>query len=298
MRLPISSVREHSALHARMRDQIKPIARAFPQHLAAPAQAAPDKFRGKAIADEPGHCDAPAMQEGERAAVARSAVDIADAGVPVVSFLVDETEPQPHRISERNSGNTAGMHCAAIVNAVGGEGVRRLRECFAAPTAIHCGIAAVLRRVPGVELRGHELEGRSRQSPFKPAARRVDQKNIMPFIDARSRPQDLSNNRSDHGSYSNEPCRAAPGQCAATNTDGTDDENRVANKIVDRQPEHRDHEHEHTELAPGLVGVSLANTVVVDRGTRRPLGVLPSPLWFSGWWFPEMEVDCWRFIPR
>src|SRR3984893_8098548 len=262
-----------------MCDQIKPLARALPQHLAAPAQAAPDKFRGKAIADKPRHCDVPAMQEREDAAVARCAVDIADAGVPVVSFLIDETEPQPHRISERNSGNTAGMHCAAIVDAVGGEGVRRLRVCFAAPTAIHCGIAAVLRRVSGIELRGHELEGRWRQSSFKCTARRVDQKNIMPFIDARSRPQDLSNNRSDQSSYGNEPCRAAPGQCAATNTDGTDDENRVANKIVDRQPEHRDHEHKHTELAPGVVGVSLANTVVVDRGTCRPLGVLPSTLW-------------------
>src|SRR5580704_128042 len=153
-----------------MRDQIKPLARAFPQHLAAPAQAAPDKFRGKAIADEPGHCDAPAMQEGERAAVARGAVDIADAGVPVVSFLIDETEPQPHRISERNSSDTAGVHCAAIVDAVGGEGVRRLRVCFAAPTAIHCRAAPVLWRVSGIELRGHELEGRWRQSPFKRTA--------------------------------------------------------------------------------------------------------------------------------
>src|SRR6202023_775887 len=110
-----------------MRDQIKPLARAFPQHLAAPAQAAPDKVRGKAIADEPRHCSAQGMQEGERAAVARTAVDIADAGVPVVSFLVDETEPQPHRISERNSGNTAGMDCAAVVDALGGEGVRGFR---------------------------------------------------------------------------------------------------------------------------------------------------------------------------
>jgi hypothetical protein len=26
------------------------------------------------------------------------------------------------------------------------------------------------------------------------------------------------------------------------------------------------------------------------------LGVLPSPLWFSEWNFPEMEVDCRLFI--
>src|ERR1700730_9655533 len=103
-----------------MCDQIKPLARALPQHLAAPAQAAADKFRGKAIADKPRHCDVPAMQEGEDA-FGRWAVDIADAGVPVVSFLIDEPEPQPYRINKRNSGNTAGMHCAAIVDAVGGE---------------------------------------------------------------------------------------------------------------------------------------------------------------------------------
>ena len=28
----------------------------------------------------------------------------------------------------------------------------------------------------------------------------------------------------------------------------------------------------------------------------RALGVFPSPLWFSGWCFPKMEVDCWRFM--
>ena len=27
--------------------------------------------------------------------------------------------------------------------------------------------------------------------------------------------------------------------------------------------------------------------------TRR--GLFHSPLWFSGWGFPKMEVDCWRF---
>ena len=26
--------------------------------------------------------------------------------------------------------------------------------------------------------------------------------------------------------------------------------------------------------------------------------LLPSPLWFSGWCFPEMEVHSWRFITR
>src|ERR1700731_3710537 len=148
------------------------------------------------------------------------------------------------------------------------------------PSRSHTGSAnaiPVTRRVSGIELRGHELEGRWWQSPFKRTARRVDQKNIMPFIDARSRPQDLSNNRSDHSSYGNEPCRAAPGQCAATNTDGADDENRVAKKIVDRQSERRDHEHKHTELAPGLVWVSLANTVVVDRGTCPPPVCSPPP---------------------
>jgi hypothetical protein len=36
----------------------------------------------------------------------------------------------------------------------------------------------------------------------------------------------------------------------------------------------------------------------VNHRLFRKLGGLPSPLWFSGWGFPEMEVDCWRFITR
>jgi hypothetical protein len=29
---------------------------------------------------------------------------------------------------------------------------------------------------------------------------------------------------------------------------------------------------------------------------RHGLGGLPSPLWFSGSWFTEMDVDSWQFI--
>ena len=33
-----------------------------------------------------------------------------------------------------------------------------------------------------------------------------------------------------------------------------------------------------------------------DRGSQWQTRCAPLPLWFSGWCFPEMEVDCWRFI--
>jgi hypothetical protein len=36
----------------------------------------------------------------------------------------------------------------------------------------------------------------------------------------------------------------------------------------------------------------------VSRGNTSSgkLSLLPSPLWLSGWCFPKMEVDCWRFM--
>ena len=48
---------------------------------------------------------------------------------------------------------------------------------------------------------------------------------------------------------------------------------------------------------PGTHGVTpLLAFVLVVLSANTKFGVLPSPLWFSGWCFPEMEVDCWRFI--
>ena len=45
-------------------------------------------------------------------------------------------------------------------------------------------------------------------------------------------------------------------------------------------------------LVPSQAASPFASTQI-SCGT---LGVFPSPLWFSRWGFPEMEVDCWRFI--
>src|SRR2546423_14707379 len=41
--------------------------------------------------------------------------------------------------------------------------------------------------------------------------------------------------------------------------------------------------------------VGAATRTIGSSRSFRALGVFPSPLWFSGWCFPEMEVDCWRF---
>ena len=72
---------------------------AFPHHLAAPAQLAADHRRRQADHLEPRHGEMPAMQPHPEAPVALGALHVASP-VPVVTGLVDEAEPQPHRIGK------------------------------------------------------------------------------------------------------------------------------------------------------------------------------------------------------
>ena len=178
--------RERAALHGRVRDRLEALVRAFPQHLAPPAQRAADERGGEAIHHEPRHLQPPAMDQCERVALARRARDVADLRIPVVAVLVDEPEAQPHRIGKIDPAH-APRQRRAVVDAVGRKGEGLARKRLAAPAALLLGVAASRRRILGVELRGHEPKGCGRQRGFERAARAVDQKDVVPFLDARRR---------------------------------------------------------------------------------------------------------------
>src|SRR5215475_1543529 len=136
--------------------------RAFPQHLAAPAQIAADKIGGKAIHHEPRHREPPAMQHRERAAVAYGTLDVAGWRNPVVALLVDETEAQPDRIGKIDARHPP-RKSWPVVDAISGKRERGLRESLPAPAAERLGIAAPRRRIFGIELRAHHREHPVRQ---------------------------------------------------------------------------------------------------------------------------------------
>src|SRR6516225_3951078 len=103
------------------------------------------------------------MQERQRAAVAARAHDVARSRIPVVAELVDEPEPQPHRIGEIDSGHAPRIG-GAVEDAVGGKGEGLIGKGLPAPAADLLARASPRRRIYRAELRGHELERRARQA--------------------------------------------------------------------------------------------------------------------------------------
>jgi hypothetical protein len=85
--------------------QCKMFARAFPHHLATPAQLAADIGRRQANHFVPRHGEMPAREPHPEASVAIRAMDIGRGGVPVVAVLIGEAEPQPNRIGEIELGH-------------------------------------------------------------------------------------------------------------------------------------------------------------------------------------------------
>ena len=244
--------RQRAALHGGVRDRLEALGRAFPQDLALPAQLAADESGGEAVHDEPRHLQLPAMDQRERAPFARRARDVADLRIPVVAVLVDEPEAQPYRIGKVDPAH-APRQRRAVVDAVGGKGEGLPGKRLAPPAALPRGVAASLRRIFGVELGGHEAKRRGRQRGLERAARAVDEKDVVPLLDARRREPCLCEHAQHHRRHRAEPPRAPARDDPRDDDNGGDDQKPVTKQIVDGEPERRHHQHERGKLEPGLI---------------------------------------------
>ena len=172
MRRPISSgVSVRHAIDG-VTDRGELTAGAFPQDFAAPAQRAADEGRREAVHHEPRHLQAPLVQKRGDAAVARGALDVAGSRIPIVADFVDEPEAEPDRIGEIDPRH------APRIGRMAEDAVGRKREgavgkalAQTAPATEERGIAAAVRRIPGIELLGHDVEDGRRQPGFERAAR-------------------------------------------------------------------------------------------------------------------------------
>ena len=165
---------------------------AAPSHSTSPRQhsALPTKAAGKRYMTNHGISSRQRWINASESPFARRARDVADLRIPVVAVLVDEPEAQPHRIGKIDPAH-APRQRRAVVDAVGGKGEGLPGKRLAAPAALPRGVAASRRRILGVELRGHETKRRGRQRGFERAARAVDEKDVVPLLDARRREPDL-----------------------------------------------------------------------------------------------------------
>jgi hypothetical protein len=191
------------------------------------------------------------MQQRERAAVADGALDVA--ADPVVAVLVDKAEPQPHRIAEIDAGDASRIG-RAVVDAVGGKRKGALGKSLSTPAAEALRIAAPLRRILGVELSTHKVEGRGRQpGGERGALLAVDDENVVAFLDARRRKPDLAEQADRDRGHRGEPRPGLRCDRARDDEHGRDHQHRIAKEAVDRQPERRDNQDQRGELQPGLV---------------------------------------------
>ena len=177
-----------------------------------------------------------------------------------------------------------------LEHAVGGEGEGLGGKALTAPAADLLRRAAPRRRIGRVELRRHDPERLARQASLQRAAGAIDDEHVVAFLDARRRKEDLSHDAQRNRRDREAPPRACrhaeeprprpeeraisaftrvfrramasvskgegerPDACAPHRAGGHDhrgdDEQRVAEEIVDGEPERRDHQDERGELEP------------------------------------------------
>jgi len=176
------------------------------------------------------------------------------ARIPVVAELVDEPEAQPHRIREIDAGHAARIG-RAVEDAVGGKGEGSVGKGLPAPAADLVARAAARRRIYRAELHGHDAERRARQARFERAAsasRVIDEKDVVALFDARRRKQHLTEHAQRDRRQRGEPRRNVRRHRPRHDQHGRDHEQRVAEEVVDGQPQRREHEDERGELEPRL----------------------------------------------
>jgi len=84
------------------------------------------------------------------------------------------------------------------------------------------------------------------------ATRVIDEKDVVALRDARRREQDLTEHAERDRRQRGEPRRNVRRHRPRHDEHGRDHEQRVAEEVVDGQPERRDHEDERGELEPRL----------------------------------------------
>ncbi|HMB43851.1 MAG TPA: hypothetical protein VKM00_08260 [Luteimonas sp.] len=183
------------------------------------------------------------MDQCERVALARGARDVADLRIPVVAVLVDEPEAQPHRIGKIDAAH-APRQGRAVVDAVGRKGEGLARKRLAAPAALPRWVAASRRRILGVELGGHETKGCGRQRGFERAARAVDEKDVVPLLDAGRLKSDLCQHAQHDRCQRADPPRPPARDRPRHHDNGGDDQKPVAKQVVDGKTERRNHQRE------------------------------------------------------
>ena len=111
-------------------------------------------------------------------------------------------------------------------------------------------VAAAFRRILRIERRLHEPKDRGRKRLLQRAARAIDQEDVMALLDPRRRQEHLPQHA--------EPDRAAAASHASSgsSTDadedqhGRNDEQRVAEQVIDRQADAGDDERKRRQPAP------------------------------------------------
>ncbi len=217
------------------------------------------------------------VQQRQRAAVARRAPDIAHQRIPVVAVLVDEPDPQPDRIGEIEARDPARKR-RAVEHAVGGKRKCAIGKALPAPAAVGRGIAALRRRIAGVEFGEHQPESFRRQPRFQRAARTIHQEDVVAFLDTRERQCEVCEQAESRHRQRADPSPTIRRNPAGKYEHGRHHEQRKARQVVERKPERRDHERERGELHPGLLARSVQWRGVlvncVGRGPYRLATVL------------------------
>jgi len=103
------------------------------------------------------------------------------------------------------------------------------------------------RRIPGIELCRHATECIGWQAGLQRAAGSIDEKDVVPFFDARRRPDELRKDASCDQRYRREPASGAQRYRAGEDHDRADDEKRIAKKIVDGQTERGNDQHQRAQ---------------------------------------------------
>ena len=190
---------------------------------------------------------------------------------PVVA-LVDRAEAQPHRIGEIDAGDAARIG-GAVVDARRPRRRRPATGRVAAPAAGGVRRSQRLRaRIARSNSAAISRIGFRRQDALQRAARRfVDDEDVVALVDARRGPQRRAGNGQHDDSQRRKPracrpSRIAPEKIATAANSST----RVADEIVDRQPERRDHHHQHGDAGrPQPVVTSLRQMAGKSEHARK-----------------------------
>ena len=116
------------------------------------------------------------------------------------------------------------------------------RKRLAAPAPGDCGIATARWRIPRIKFRRHEPEHRRRQCDLQRSSATINKQDASAFSDLRRRKPHLAKNASGHGRDGAKPRLASCRNRGRKDDDGSDNEQCVAWKIVERNAEREQHQ--------------------------------------------------------